>query len=96
MSYKQLTFEQRVVINAYLKLGLALYQITNQIGVHKATVSRELKRNTGLKGYRPRQAQQKTATRRFIAAKHVRFTEAVKERVEFYLNPSDTMARHIQ
>jgi IS30 family transposase len=85
MSYKQLTFEQRVEIKAYLKIGLALCHIANQIGVHKATVSRELQRNTGSRGYRPQQAQQKTETRRVRAAKHVGFTNAVKERVEFYL-----------
>jgi len=85
MHYKQLTFEQRVAIKAYLKIGLKLYQIAKQIGVDKTTVSRELKRNTGAKGYRPRQAQLKTAARRFLAAKHVHFTPAVKERVEFYL-----------
>ncbi len=85
MSYKHLTFEQRVAIKAYLKIGLALCQIAQQIGVHKATVSRELQRNTGFKGYRPQQAQQKSEARRFRAAKHVRFTMAVKQRVEFYL-----------
>lgn len=85
MSYKHLTFEQRVEIKAYLKIGLALCQIAKQIGVHKATVSREIKRNVGFKGYRPRQAQQKTDARRFMAAKYVRFTQAVKERTEFYL-----------
>ena len=85
MSYKQLTLEQRVAIKAYLKISLALCQIAKQIGVHKATVSRELQRNTGLRGYRPQQAQQQTAARRFSVAKHVRLTAAVKEQVEFYL-----------
>ena len=85
MSYNQLTFEQRVEIKAYLKIGLALCQIAKQIGVHKATVSRELQRNTGFRGYRPRQAQQKTVARKFMAAKQLHFTQAVKERVEFYL-----------
>lgn len=85
MHYKQLTFEHRVAIKAYLKIGLKRYQIAQQIGVHPTTVSRELKRNTGAKGYRPRQAQLKTAARRLLAAKQVRFTPAVKQRVEFYL-----------
>ena len=73
MSYKHLTFEHRVEIKAYLKIGLALCQIAKQIGVHKATVSRELQKNAGYKGYRPRQAQQKTEARRFTVAKHLRF-----------------------
>jgi transposase, IS30 family len=85
MNYKHLNFEQRVAINAYLKIGLALCQIANHIGVHKATVSRELQRNMGFKGYRSRQAQQKTDARRGMAVKQVRFTPAVKALVEFYL-----------
>jgi IS30 family transposase len=32
--------------------------------MHKATISRELSRNTGQRGYRPRQAQQLSQARR--------------------------------
>lgn len=85
MSYHQITFEQRNELKAYLQIGLKLCHIATGLGVHKATVSRELQRNTGLKGYRPQQAQQKTADRRLGAAKHRHLTPAVKERVEFYL-----------
>jgi len=74
ISYQQLTFEQRIEIKTNLKIGLALCHIAKQIGVHKATISRELHGNTGFKGYRPHQAQQKMAVRRFQAT-----------RVEFYL-----------
>jgi len=86
MRYKQLTFEQRVEIRAYLKLGLARYQIAQQIGVHKSTVSREVRRNSGLKGYRPHQAQQLARWRRKNTAKKIRFTEAVKQQVIHYLH----------
>lgn len=85
MNYKHLTFEQRVEIRAYLKLGLARYQIAQQLGVHKSTVSRELRRNSGLKGYRPHQAQQLALWRRTSAAKKICFTEAVKKQVIHYL-----------
>jgi IS30 family transposase len=85
VSYSQLTFEQRTEIKAYLKIGLSQSQIANLVGVHKSTISRELKRNTGLKGYRPKQAQEKTDTRRKSSVKHVRFTDEVKQQVLFYL-----------
>ena len=85
MGYKQLTYENRNEIKAYLKLGLKMVLIAYLIGVHKSTISRELKRNSGLRGYRPQQAQQQANSRKKNSRKKTRFTEAVKQRVEFYL-----------
>ena len=45
-----------------------------QLGRHKATISRELRRNCGLRGYRPKQAQQLADQRRKEKAKP-RFSE---------------------
>ena len=45
-----------------------------RLGVNPSTISRELVRNTGLRGYHPRQAQQKTVYRRFTAGKAVKMT----------------------
>ena len=85
MAYQQLTYEKRNELKAYLKLGLKLVYIAYLIGVHKSTISRELKRNSGRRGYRPQQAQQKTNSRKKNSRKKTRFTEAVKQRVEFYI-----------
>ena len=54
--YTQLTQEQRYQIYALLKAGHNQTEIACTIGVHKSTVSRELRRNRGLRGYRPKQA----------------------------------------
>lgn len=54
--YRQLTQEQRYQIYALRKTGHSRTEIAEVIGVHKATVSRELKRNRGGCGYRPQQA----------------------------------------
>lgn len=85
MSYSQLTFEQRAEIKAYQKIGLNQTAIADLVGVHKSTISRELKRNTGQRGYRSKQAQEKADTRRQQATKKVRFTDQVKQQVIFYL-----------
>jgi len=85
MSYKQLSYEQRVEIRVLLKLGYSRTKIAGYLGVHKSTVSRELSRNVGQRGYRPKQAQISTEDRRRNARKHVRFTDDVRERVVFYL-----------
>ena len=56
MSYTQLTQEQRYQINAMLKIGHSQTEIAAVLGVHKSTISRELRRNRGKRGYRPQQA----------------------------------------
>lgn len=64
MSYTQLTREQRYQMYALKKAGHNQTEIAAVIGCHKSTVSRELRRNQGYKGYRPLQAQTLTAGRR--------------------------------
>jgi len=56
-SYTHLTPEERYYIRKRLKAGDSLSEIARLIGRSPSTVSRELKRNTGLGGYRPKQAQ---------------------------------------
>ena len=57
MRYKQLTQEQRYQIHALLKAKCGQTEIAMIVGCHKSTISREIRRNTGLQGYRPQQAQ---------------------------------------
>jgi transposase, IS30 family len=56
-SYTQLTPEQRYQIWALRKAGFNQSEIATELKVHKSTISRELKRNRGQRGYRPQQAQ---------------------------------------
>ncbi len=55
-SYTQLTQIQRYQIYALKKAGLSQTRIAAILGVHKSTISRELRRNSGGRGYRPKQA----------------------------------------
>jgi IS30 family transposase len=63
-TYHQLTQAQRYQIYALRKADHTLTEIADVIGVHKASVSRELKRNRGQRGYRPQQAQELATARR--------------------------------
>jgi transposase, IS30 family len=63
-TYRQLTQEQRYQIYALKKTKHSLAEIAEVIGVHKSTVSRELNRNRGQRGYRPQQAQDLAMERR--------------------------------
>ena len=56
-TYSQLTYNQRYHIYTFLKAGFCRSEVAKEIGVHKSTISRELKRNRGGRGYRPKQAQ---------------------------------------
>lgn len=58
MSYTQLTRVLRYQIYALKKAGHNQNEIAKQLGYHKSTISREFKRNSGQKGYRPYQADE--------------------------------------
>ena len=62
--YLHLTCEQRCQIYALLQSGRSQAHIARQIGVDPSTISRELVRNTGARGYRFKQAHEKASQRR--------------------------------
>jgi IS30 family transposase len=63
-TYHQLALEQRYQIYALKKMGHCLSEIADVLGVNKSSVSRELKRNRGKRGYRPQQAHALALERR--------------------------------
>jgi transposase, IS30 family len=85
MTYTQLTREQRYQIYALKKADHNRTEIATLIGVHKSTVSRELARNGGRRGYRPKQAQE-LATARQQAAYRPRISDRTWARVEQLLS----------
>ena len=62
--YTQLTSEQRYQISGLKKAGWKQCEIALDVGVNKSTISRELKRNQGDRGWRPKQAQRLRNERR--------------------------------
>ena len=62
--YLHLTCEQRCQIYALLQSGHSQAHIARKIGVDPSTISRELVRNTGARGYRFKQAHEKASQRR--------------------------------
>jgi IS30 family transposase len=67
MSYTQLTREQRYQIYALKKADHSQTQMSSIIGCHKSTISRELQRNGGQRGYRPKQADELSSSRKLSA-----------------------------
>jgi IS30 family transposase len=68
MSYTQLTHEERYQIYILKKAEYDQTQIAELLGRNKSTISRELRRNLGLRGYRPDQAHNLALLRRYDKA----------------------------
>ncbi len=64
MRYAQLTQEERYQISVLMKAGHKQTEIAMILGRHKSTISREIRRNKGLRGYRAQQAQRLSDERR--------------------------------
>lgn len=63
MSYTHLTIDERYHIDELLRQGFTQSAIAEDLGRSVSTLSRELSRNRGQRGWRPRQACQKAADR---------------------------------
>lgn len=63
MTHRRLTEMERYQIHALLKQGLSHRAIGRALARHPSTISREIARNQGLRGYRPGQAQLKALER---------------------------------
>lgn len=81
-TYKQLTYEQRCQIEALNKSGMRQREIAEIVETSQSTISRELRRNKGQRGYRHKQAQSMADERRLNAAKALKMDSSMTERVE--------------
>lgn len=80
--YKQLTYEQRCQIEALNKSGMTQQEIAEVVGVSQPTISRELRRNRGERGYRHKQAHHKATERKNNATKAKKMTSSMIALVE--------------
>lgn len=88
--YNQLALEQRYKIEALLEVGLNQTDIALKIGVHKSTISRELRRNTPQRGtnakvYVACKANEKTVNRHRFKPKRRLFTPEMKQEMKDWL-----------
>jgi IS30 family transposase len=62
--YQHLTQDKRCQIYAFKKSGKNQMEISKEVSVSQSIVCRELQRNSGKKGYRHKQAHEKSLKRR--------------------------------
>ena len=77
--YTHLTEEERYQIYAYKKAGFSNQSISEELKRHISTIKRELKRNKGLRGYRPKQAHRLAQTRQASKTKAIKLTPSLKQ-----------------
>ena len=80
--YSQLTQDQRYQIAGLKRIGMNQTTIALKVGVHRSTISRELKRNLGERGYHAKQAQHLSDDRRRMADKHIKMTTDLKQKIQ--------------
>lgn len=71
MNYIQVTREERYQISALQKAGLKQSEIADVLNRSPSTISRELSRNRGKRGYSPKQAHIKSVERRAVNARQI-------------------------
>ena len=81
MNYKQLTEIERYQIQSFLKAGYTKKRIAQDLGRHPSTIGRELNRNSGLRGYRPQQAQRLAEGRKTLHC-HTLINQSTWQHVE--------------
>jgi IS30 family transposase len=81
MAYNRVTKEERNLIYRWRQEGLGIRGMARLLGRAASSISRELTRNRGKKGYRPKQAHW-MATEKAMRAGPRRFTEEVRKDAE--------------
>ncbi|MEN9984313.1 MAG: hypothetical protein RI918_2282 [Pseudomonadota bacterium] len=69
--YTHLSAEDRYQISALSRTAIGINEIARRLGRSGSSISRELDRNKGLRGYRPKQAHEKALVRRSAVDKQL-------------------------
>jgi len=85
MSYTHLSLEERHYIEIERKKGVSLNRIGQSLGRRQSSISREIQRNTGKKGYRHKQAEQLSRQRQREKPKAMKLTGDIKLIIDSYL-----------
>jgi IS30 family transposase len=73
-SYRQLTEEERIEIYALKKEGKSVSQIAMALERDRSTIQREINRNSGQRGYRPKQVHRKAKERQALKRRALKMT----------------------
>ncbi len=87
----------RYHISALVGAGKSQGAVAKKLKLHRTTIYREKKRNSGKRGYRPKQAQEKATARWQGAVKAIKVTaelrQVVEERIRLDWSPEQISGR---
>jgi len=97
MSYIHLTQDERYQIKAYLQMGKSQAEIARKLKRSESSIGRELTRNTGERGYRPKQAQEMATKRHKEKIKAIKMTKStislIEEKIRLDWSPEQISGR---
>ncbi len=90
--YHHLTYDQRCQLYTLKERGDSTSIIAKELGVHPSSLYREIRRNTGLRGYRHKQADERASQRRSSVSKQKRKMTSttisiIKEKLKLQWSP---------
>jgi len=96
--YHHVTRDQRCQIYALRARGCSIRSIAKQIALHPSTISREIRRNKGKRGYRIEQADRKARERRSMASQAAKkmksdLIKQIKEEIQAKWSPEQISIR---
>lgn len=97
MKYRRVTYEDRIRITEFIREGKNEVEMAAILGFHKSTIGRELKRNSGGRGYRFKQAQDFADTREALKHFPLKMTDrmigVIKKKLEIKWSPEQISCR---
>jgi IS30 family transposase len=85
MSHSRLTTEKRFELKTLLDSDVSKDEVARKLKKHRSTIYREVKRNSGKRGYRPKQAQRLCNERQEFRKRPRRLTPDIIKTVEEHL-----------
>ena len=84
-TYTRLTEEERYQIDEDHVTGSSRCQIASKLNRHRSTICREVSRNRGMRGYRPKQAHHLAQQRQLSQPKPMKLTTGVQALIRQHL-----------
>jgi len=97
MKYRRVTYEDRIRIAEFIRAGKTDVEMADILGFHKSTIGREIKRNSGGRGYRFKQAQKIADGREALKHFPLKMTDKmivmIKKKLEIKWSPEQISCR---